>query len=80
MAQFEALNEALDGISQSVDDLVARLEGATVEDPAVQQQIDEAVNRIAEVQGKIDAIAAGASGADQPHVDNTLPGDLPKGG
>jgi hypothetical protein len=44
-----------------VDNLVERLESATVEDPATQEAIDAAVERIAEVQGRIDAIAGGGS-------------------
>lgn len=78
MAQFETLNTAIDELSSSVDELVARLESATVEDPAVQAAIDEAAARIKEVQGRIDGLAGGGGGADAPHVDNTLPGDLPQ--
>lgn len=73
MAEFETLNTAIDALSTSVDDLVARLDAATVEDPAVQAAIDEAVSRIKEVQGRIDALAGG--GAEAPNQD--LPGDQP---
>lgn len=66
MAQFETLNTALDDLSTSVDELVTRLGEVTVEDPAVQASIDEAVARITEVQGRIDAIAAAAAPAPEP--------------
>lgn len=74
MAQFEALNSTIEELSGSVDNLIERLEAATVEDPAVQAAIDEAVAKIKEVQGRIDGIAGDPNA---PRVDNTLPGDLP---
>ncbi len=74
MAQFENLNTAIDGLSESVDNLVSRLESATVEDPAIQQQVDEAVERIKEVQGRIDGIAAGGGTGETPSAEQ-LPAD-----
>jgi hypothetical protein len=81
MAQFETLNTAIDSLSESVDSLVSRLESATVEDPAVQAAIDEAVARINEVQARIDGLHPGSGTApsgSEPHPDQTLPGDLPQ--
>jgi outer membrane murein-binding lipoprotein Lpp len=75
MAQFEDLNTAIDGLSESIDSLASRLEGATVEDPAVQAQVDAAAARIRELQSTVDGIAAdgGTETGEPPVVDNTLP-------
>lgn len=74
MAQFDNLNTALDELSGSVDELVSRLESATVEDPAVQASIDEAVTRIKEVQSRIDAIG-GEETPGEPPTAEQLPAD-----
>lgn len=75
MAQFESLNTALDELSGSVDSLVERLEAATVEDPAVQASIDEAVTKIKDVQSRIDAIGGEAGEEGEPPTAEQLPAD-----
>ena len=82
MAQFETLNSAVEELSESVDNLVTRLESATVEDPAVQQAIDDTVAKVKEIQSRIDGIAAGASGetpaeGEPPAPNQDLPSDQP---
>lgn len=72
MAQFEALNDAIAGLDGAIDDLVTRLEGASVEDPETQAKIDEAVTRITEVRGRIDAIAGGGAEPATPEVSQPI--------
>jgi len=70
MAQFDNLNTAIEALDGSIDDLVKRLEAATVEDPAVQASIDEAVTRINDVRARVEAIAGETPTGDEPHVEH----------
>ena len=73
VANFDTLNKAIDDLSTSVDNLVTRLESATVEDPAIQQQIDDAVSRINELQTRVDSIGSGsAASGGTPEVSHPI--------
>jgi hypothetical protein len=77
MAQFDALNTALDDLGGSVDALVERLSTVTVEDPTTQASIDAAVVRIQDARARIDEITgtgpAAPATADVPSDTTTEP-------